>query len=113
MKRKPAATHNIGIDIDPQAMSSFHCDYPARLVNDGAHRFLADYDYTGSELIYCDPPYLQETRTSHNRYRFEYTQADHVALLMLIQSLRLSSPAITHRCMTNFSAAGTVSSYRP
>ncbi len=87
MKRKSAATHNIGIDIDPQALSSFHCDYPVRLVNDCAHRFLADYDYTGSELIYCDPPYLQETRTSHNRYRFEYTQADHVALLKLIQSL--------------------------
>ncbi|MEJ2420036.1 MAG: hypothetical protein P8Y45_24600 [Exilibacterium sp.] len=42
MKRKPAATHNIGIDIDPQALSSFHCDYPVRLVNDCAHRFLAD-----------------------------------------------------------------------
>lgn len=87
MKRKPPAMHNIGIDLDRQALSAFRCDYPVQLVNACAYRFLTEYDYTGSELIYCDPPYLRETRTSHNRYRFEYTQQDHVALLTLLKTL--------------------------
>jgi hypothetical protein len=57
------------------------------LVNGCAHHFLTRYDYTGTELIYCDPPYLKETRTSRRKYRFEYTKRDHVALLELLKSL--------------------------
>lgn len=87
MKRKPPTITNIGIDIDSQAVSNFQCDYPVQLVNSSAHQFLRDYDYTGTELIYCDPPYLAETRTSHNKYRFEYTKQDHIELLTLLKSL--------------------------
>ena len=76
MKRKPPALHIIGIDIDPQPLSNFDCSYPVDLVNDCAHNFLANYDYQGSELISCDPPYLRQTRTSKRRYRFEYTERD-------------------------------------
>ena len=71
MKRKEASMNNIGIDLDPKAISDFDGEHPVHLVNDCAHHFLAHYDFTGSELIYSDPPYLQETRTSHNKYRFE------------------------------------------
>lgn len=87
MRRKPPTVNNIGIDIDPQAISNFQCDYPVQLVNGCAHRFLRDYPFTGSELIYCDPPYLADTRTSRNKYRFEYTVQDHQALLELLKSL--------------------------
>ena len=87
MKRKPPARFNIGIDIDPRATSRFHCDYPVQLINDCAHRFLRDYPFTGTELVYCDPPYLAHTRTSPNRYRFEYSQQDHQALLELLVGL--------------------------
>lgn len=87
MKRKPPTIHNIGIDIDPKALSNFACDFPVQLVNGCAHHFLTHYNYAGSELIYCDPPYLAQTRTSHNKYRYEYTEQDHVALLKLIKSL--------------------------
>lgn len=87
MKRKPPALHNIGIDIDPQPLSNFDCAYPVELVNDCAHNFLANYDYQGSELIYCDPPYLMKTRTSKRRYRFEYTEQDHIELIGLLKSL--------------------------
>lgn len=88
MKRKPqASTNNIGIDLDPKALADFDCNYPVQLVNTCAHKFLSQYEYTGSELIYCDPPYLKETRTSDNKYRFEYTEQDHVTLLELIKSL--------------------------
>ena len=87
MKRKAPATNNIGIDMDPKALSDFGCDYPVHLVNGCAHHFLRHHAYSGSELIYCDPPYLLETRTSRRRYRFEYTKQDHVELLELLKSL--------------------------
>jgi len=87
MKRKPPAITNIGIDIDPEALSDFECGYPIKLVNDCAYKFLSHYTYCGSELIYTDPPYLVETRTSRRRYRFEYTKQDHIELLELLKSL--------------------------
>ncbi len=45
------------------------------------HGFLADFPFRGTELVYSDPPYLQATRRSDRRYRHDYTDADHVALL--------------------------------
>ncbi len=87
MKKKPAARTNIAIDIDPEPLKAFTCDYPVQKINDCAHRYLGRYDYTGSELIYCDPPYLIETRTSKRRYRYEYTKQDHLNLLELLKSL--------------------------
>jgi len=87
MKRKAPALRNIGIDLDPQAISDFECTYPVELINGCAHRFLADYDYQGSELIYSDPPYLLHTRTSARRYRFDYEEQDHVELLELLKTL--------------------------
>jgi len=87
MKRKPRALNNIGIDIDPRALAEFECDYPVQRVNGCAHRFLGEYDYQGTELIYSDPPYLLHTRTSGRKYRFDYEEADHIELLTLLKSL--------------------------
>jgi site-specific DNA-adenine methylase len=87
MKRKPPALRNIGIDLDPRTIARFECSYPVELINGSAHRFLADYDYRGSELVYSDPPYLLRTRTSKRRYRFDYEEEDHVRLLELLKSL--------------------------
>jgi site-specific DNA-adenine methylase len=87
MKRKPPALRNIGIDVDPGVIAGFECAYPVELINGCAHRFLADYDYQGSELIYSDPPYLLRTRTSARRYRFDYEEQDHVELLELLKTL--------------------------
>ncbi len=87
MRKKPPARNNIAIDIDPQPLASFECGYPVQKVNGCAHRYLRDYDYGGSELIYCDPPYLIETRTSKRRYRHEYSRQDHLELLELLKSL--------------------------
>ena len=87
MKRKPPARNTIGIDIDPRPLSNFDCCYPVNLINRSAHHFLADYDYQGSELIYCDPPYLLQTRTSKRRYRFDYREQDHIELLELLKTL--------------------------
>ena len=87
MKRKPPALRNIGIDLDSQAIAEFECSYPVELINGCAHRFLADYDYQGSELVYSDPPYLRHSRTSGRRYRFDYEEQDHVELLELLKRL--------------------------
>lgn len=85
MKRKPPARHNIGIDVDARALACFGCEYPVELVHGCAHRFLAEHEYRGRELIYSDPPYLQSTRSSGRRYRFDYDERDHIALLELLR----------------------------
>jgi hypothetical protein len=87
MQRKPAAGSNIGIDLNAKALSRFECSYPVQLIHGCAHRFLSDYDFRGRELVYCDPPYLHSTRTSNRRYRFDYTDQDHIELLTLLKSL--------------------------
>lgn len=87
MKRKPPALRNIGIDLDPEAIADFECNYPVKLINGCAHQFLANYDYQGSELIYSDPPYLRRTRTSGRMYRFDYEEQDHVELVKLLKTL--------------------------
>lgn len=87
MKRKPAALRNIGIDLNGRALAKFHCPYPVGLVHGCAHRFLAEYEYRGRELVYCDPPYLKQTRSSARRYRFDYEEQDHIELLELLKGL--------------------------
>jgi site-specific DNA-adenine methylase len=87
MRRKSPALRNIGIDRNQRALERFQCVYPVELVHGSAHRFLADYDYQGRELIYSDPPYLHETRSSGRRYRFDYDEADHLELLELLKKL--------------------------
>ena len=87
MKRKPPALRNIGIDLNRRALADFACDYPVELVCGCAHRFLADFAFQGTELVYCDPPYLHATRKSARRYRYDYGEADHVALLELLGGL--------------------------
>ena len=87
MRRKPAALRNIGIDRDARALDGFECDYPVELIHGCAHRFLSEYAFEGSELLYSNPPYLRRTRTSKHRYRFDYEEADHVELLELLKGV--------------------------
>lgn len=87
MKRKAAALHNIGIDLNERALARFACDYRVELIHGCAHAFLAAYPFRGRELIYCDPPYLRSTRSSARRYRFDYSEQDHRALLELLKGL--------------------------
>ena len=87
MKRKPPALRNIGIDLNARSIRTFSCDHEVELVHGCAHRFLSDFDFEGRELVYSDPPYVQSTRRSGRRYRFDYTDADHVALLGILKSL--------------------------
>ena len=45
------------------------------------------FPFDGSELVYSDPPYLRSTRKSDRRYRHDYEEADHEALLALLKAL--------------------------
>ena len=87
MKRKAPAMRSIGIDRDRRALDGFGCGYPVELIHGCAHAFLATFPFQGTELVYSDPPYLRATRRSDRRYRHDYTDADHVALLELLKGL--------------------------
>ena len=87
MRRKPPAQRNIGIDLDGAALAGFSCAWPVELVHGCCHRFLSGFPFDGSELVYSDPPYLRHTRKSARRYRHDYEDADHVALLELLKGL--------------------------
>ena len=87
MKRKPGALRNIGIDRNARALKGFRCDYPVELVHDCCHSYLRRFPFDGTELVYCDPPYVHSARKSDRRYRHDYDQSDHEGLLALIRGL--------------------------
>ena len=49
--------------------------------------YLAGEPWSGSELVYCDPPYLMETRRSGKLYKHEMTSIDHRRLLRVVMAL--------------------------
>jgi DNA adenine methylase len=50
--------------------------------------FLRSYRFAGDELVYCDPPYLFETRSSGPLYSVEFGELDqHRALLDILTAL--------------------------
>lgn len=98
MLRKPPALKNWGIDIDMETIEAFNNDNPEFLdtladnlfidIGDAVD-FLQGFDFAnaGQVLVYCDPPYLPETRSSSARYRHEYTLSDHYRLLQCLCAL--------------------------
>jgi DNA adenine methylase len=91
MKAKLPADRNIGIDRNGDTIAQARLDLPSAelSVGDGI-RFLERFQWHGGELVYADPPYLLETRTSNSRYTFELS--DHARLLDVL--CRLPCPVI-------------------
>jgi DNA adenine methylase len=112
MRMKRPARRNIGIDLDPQVIGQWqdpianHDDSAGSIginddtaaadkrnapvctvINGDAFAFLTSYHFTGGELIYCDPPYLPETRSRADYYHHELTRADHQKLLGILTAL--------------------------
>lgn len=59
-----------------------------RFLRGDALTFLASYPFEPDALIYCDPPYLLETLASgRQRYRREFSDAQHAELLSTIREL--------------------------
>jgi len=86
MQRKPASMRSIGIDLDCSLLNT--AQYPGvELFRADASRYIDTFNYAGSGrvLIYADPPYLLQTRTSTARYKHEFTEADHVRLIEILK----------------------------
>ncbi|MDU3932878.1 DNA adenine methylase [Serratia marcescens] len=95
MLRKPPAARTIGWDIDPETVEAFCQGNPCFLdtqaerlkieVGDAVELLrVVPFKEYGRTLIYVDPPYLPETRTSRARYRHEYTEDDHRKLIAML-----------------------------
>lgn len=90
MLNKRPASRNIGIDIDPKVIEMWTNVNQSNieLILTDAIAYLKDYQFTGKELVYCDPPYLRETRKKYYPlYKYEYTYEQHIELLEVIKSL--------------------------
>jgi DNA adenine methylase len=90
IRNKKPARRNIGIEIDPKVIEKWPEEEKRGIEiiqGDGVH-FLKDYPFRGNEMVYCDPPYLRETRRRKRKfYIFEYTLQQHVELLEVIKTL--------------------------
>ncbi|MCP3679832.1 MAG: DNA adenine methylase [Gammaproteobacteria bacterium] len=90
MRNKLPAGRNIGIELDPKVIQLWRQDnsLDVELINDDAVNYLKGYQFTGKELIYCDPPYLRGTRKKRIKlYKHEYTVEQHIELLEVIKTL--------------------------
>lgn len=90
MRYKRPAARSIGIDLDEDAIAGFDdgsCS--VELIHGDALAFLRAYPWTGGELVYCDPPYLMDVRSSDRPiYACEFaTTEQHIELLDLLSSL--------------------------
>ena len=89
LRAKPKAARSIAIEIDQKTLIDFPPPDGVEVVNACAHQFLRNFDFdcAGRVLAYLDPPYVKTTRSSSNRYRFDYDDAQHKDLLCLIKQL--------------------------
>lgn len=90
LRRKPLCAVSYGVDGDRSCIDGFSCEGlgNVQLVHGDCREFLAGVDYVaGRVLVYADPPYLLSTRTSRHRYRYEFSERDHVELLELLKGL--------------------------
>ena len=91
MRLKAPAACSIGVDIDYAAIAAIAPTIPmtVKLICADALAYLDLYPWTGTEFVYCDPPYLMEVRSSKRKiYRHEFSSIDqHEQLLSLLLKL--------------------------
>jgi hypothetical protein len=97
LAKRPAST-TIGIDANPRVIAAFR-DAAAIDVSGvpgsrtilcaDALRWLSAQTWTGRELVYCDPPYLMESRKCQRRlYACEFAgEGDHIFLIHILKKL--------------------------
>ncbi len=86
-KNKLPADTNIIVDSHPDVIAHWqNLDHATAICGDGV-QFLKEYDFTGDELVYCDPPYVLSSRTGGELYEHEFTDQQHIELLEVIKSL--------------------------
>jgi len=94
MRLKRPALLNIGLDLDPIALERTSAEYLAHPQGDrfrfqvgDALEFLRRYQFSGRELVYCDPPYIHRTRVKTRMYRHEMSDRQHRQLLAVLRGL--------------------------
>jgi len=104
MKMKRPGRINIGVDLDKSVINQWMAviakkddvtggiavsnDGSCTYLNEDGINFLKRYAFKGDELVYCDPPYVLETRSSTRPlYDYEMTVEQHGALLETIVKL--------------------------
>ncbi len=67
MRKKRPARRNIGIEIDPEVIGKWSkmTAINMELIHGEALTYLRSYEFTGKEFVYCDPPYLRQTRRKY------------------------------------------------
>jgi DNA adenine methylase len=100
LRHKKLAERSIGIDLDDRVIARWRgVDLPGlSLVHGDALAFLRSFSFDGSELVYCDPPYLRSTRRSERIYRHECSEAQHKDLLALLRTLPCAVILSSYEC---------------
>ena len=82
---KRPALLSYGVDLAPPEMT---LDVPGMSVVRGCGMaFMEGFRWRGVEFVYCDPPYMWETRRSRHRYPWEFVNRDHRRLLRIVRWL--------------------------
>ncbi len=89
MRNKLPAVRSIGVEVDPLVAGQWRGDEVTNLsvINTDALSFLRAYEWTGSDFVYVDPPYLPSTRRMDRVYRFDCDESHHHELMSLLNTL--------------------------
>jgi DNA adenine methylase len=89
LRHKAPAEESLAIDINPKVISWWRKHHPtlANFVVGNASEILTSYRFTGSEVVYCDPPYLPCTRKRSRVYTNDLTEKEHLELLFILKRL--------------------------
>jgi hypothetical protein len=82
LRKEPAAA-SYAVDLDGAVLDRLPTRPGLVKLRGDALTFLDEFDYAAARrvLIYADPPYLHETRTSRKRYEHELSDRQHIELL--------------------------------
>lgn len=90
-ERKAPAASSVLADLDAAMVDRWRAAVAGRndvaVLHADALDVLSSYPWVGDELVYLDPPYVHSTRKDVALYRFEMTDAQHVAMLDLAASI--------------------------
>lgn len=88
LRRKRPAARSIALDLDQTALDALDGAVPrlSLLRRDGIE-YLQTATLPTDALVYCDPPYVLETRSKKRIYRHEMTDQDHARLLDALLAL--------------------------
>lgn len=89
IRHKRPAIRNIGIERDPAVIALWREKYSevCELEEHDSVEYLSKFQFSGHELVYADPPYLDSTRRRRRVYKYDYSAEQHEALLRLLRSL--------------------------